>query len=66
MKYKKLTLAMSMIFAGHLHAQDTVDVPNINVIANPLIEETHLDAYSITSSILTQDQIRDRNAVDIA
>lgn len=66
MKYNKLTLAISMVFASNLYAQDTVDLPNINVIANPLIEETHLDAYSSTSSIVTQDQIRDRNAVDIA
>ena len=66
MNYTKLTLAISMIFASNLYAQDTVDLPNINVIANPLIEETHLDSYSSTSSIVTQDQIRDRNAVDIA
>lgn len=66
MKYNKLTLAISMIFASNLYAKDTIDLPNINVIANPLIEETHLDAYSSTSSIVTQDQIRDRNAIDIA
>jgi outer membrane cobalamin receptor len=66
MKYNKLTLVISMIFASNLYAKDIVGLPNINVIANPLIEETHLDAYSSTSSIVTQDQIRDRNAVDIA
>ena len=43
MKYNKLTLAISMIFASNLYAQDTADLPNIKVITaenttNPVVK----------------------------
>lgn len=36
------------------------------VTANPVIEAIALDAYSSTSAVVTEDQIRDQNALDIA
>jgi iron complex outermembrane receptor protein len=63
MKFNKINLAILVALSCDAYA---LDLPKINVIANPLIESTYLDAYSSTSSIVSQDQIRDRNAVDIA
>jgi iron complex outermembrane receptor protein len=63
MKFNKINLAILTALSCNAYA---LDLPKINVIANPLIESTYLDAYSSTSSIVSQDQIRDRNAVDIA
>jgi iron complex outermembrane receptor protein len=63
MKFNKINLAILVALSCNAYA---LDLPKINVIANPLIESTYLDAYSSTSSIVSQDQIRDRNAVDIA
>ena len=63
MKFNKINLAILIALSCDAYA---LDLPKINVIANPLINENYLDAYSSTSSIITQDQIRDRNAVDIA
>jgi iron complex outermembrane receptor protein len=62
MKFNKINLAILTALSCNAYA---LDLPKINVIANPLIESTYLDAYSSTSSIVSQDQIRDRNAVDI-
>ena len=63
MKFNKINLAILIALSCDAYA---LDLPKINVIANPIINENFLDAYSSTSSIITQDQIRDRNAVDIA
>jgi iron complex outermembrane receptor protein len=38
----------------------------VEVASNPIIESVDIDAYSSTSSIITDKQIRDLNAVDIA
>lgn len=46
--------------------QPTVELKTVWVVANPIIEENQLDSFSATSSVVTQDQVRDQNAVDLA
>ncbi len=36
------------------------------VVADPIIEENHLDEYSSVSSVVTEEQLRDQNALDLA
>ena len=36
------------------------------VIANPIIEENHVDEFSSISSVVTEEQLRDQNALDLA
>lgn len=38
----------------------------MEVTAKPIIEETHLDAFSEVSAVVTENQLRDQNAVDLA
>ncbi|MDD2760633.1 MAG: TonB-dependent receptor plug domain-containing protein [Methylomonas sp.] len=42
------------------------ELESTEVVANPIIQENHLDAFSDVSAIVTEDQIRDQNAVDLA
>lgn len=50
---------------NHLQAQTTT-LPEVIVVAKPLIEETKVDAHSAVSAIISKNQIRDLNAVDLA
>lgn len=43
-----------------------VELEITEVIANPIIEENHVDEYSSISSVVTEDQLRDLNALDLA
>lgn len=65
MNIKKLTWAVLMAFAGGATAQ-TVTLPTISVAAPPVIEELRVDKFSSTSAVVTEDQLRDQNAVDLA
>lgn len=47
-------------------AQPTIELKTVWVVANPIIEENHLDPFSAISAVVTQDQVRDQNAVDLA
>ncbi len=47
-------------------APSTTTLPPIVVAANPVIEGNRLDAFSTISSLVTQDQLRDQNALDLA
>lgn len=42
------------------------ELESIEVVANPIIQENHLDEFSDVSAVVTEDQIRDQNAVDLA
>jgi len=66
MKNFKIALAVSMAFAGTASADDTVNVPDVLVTAHPIIEEVQIDAFSSTSAVATENQLRDQNAVDLA
>ncbi|MBI3100745.1 MAG: TonB-dependent receptor [Burkholderiales bacterium] len=65
MKLKRLALAVSLAFTGGAGAQ-TVTLPAVSVSAPPVIEEVNIDRFSSTSAIVTNEQLRDQNAVDIA
>ena len=46
--------------------QKTDELPATEVVASPIVEEIHLDSFSDVSALVTDDQIRDQNAVDLA
>ncbi|MBD9354337.1 TonB-dependent receptor [Methylomonas albis] len=76
MKYSALPLLdlpkPSLIFLALLHSavamaeQNTEELEITEVVANPIIEETHVDSFSDVSAVVTEDQIRDQNALDLA
>ena len=47
-------------------APSITTLPPVVVVANPVIEGNRLDAFSTISSVVTQDQLRDQNALDLA
>ncbi len=55
---------MSLAFAGAAHAQN--NLPPVVITAHPIIEDAGVDVFSSASAVITQDQLRDQNAVDIA
>lgn len=65
MNIHKPTLAVMMAFAGGASAQ-TVTLPEISVATPPVIEELRVDDFSSTSAEVTDEQLRDQNAVDLA
>jgi outer membrane cobalamin receptor len=66
MKNNKIALAVFLAFSGHANAEINMVTPDVVVTANPLIESIDVDAYSSTSALVTDKQIKDLNAVDIA
>ncbi|MEI6733802.1 MAG: TonB-dependent receptor plug domain-containing protein [Comamonadaceae bacterium] len=65
MKKQELALAISCIFTGSVCAQK-VNLPAVVVTANPVIEEVVVDAFSDVTAVVTADQLRDQNVVDLA
>jgi len=63
-----ITLAIAVIGSQAALAEDELayQLSPLDVIANPVIEENHLDLYSSISSVITEDQLRDQNALDLA
>ncbi len=47
-------------------AHPTIELNTVWVVAHSIIEENQLDSFSATSSVVTQDQVRDQNAIDLA
>ncbi|MEF8690395.1 UNVERIFIED_CONTAM: TonB-dependent receptor [Comamonas sp. A-3] len=41
-------------------------LPTVTVNARPVVEELELDPFSSSSAVITQEQLRDQNAVDLA
>ncbi len=66
MKIKKITLAVLLSLASNAFATEKIDAPKVSVNVNPLIESIDVDEYSTSSSVVTDKQIKDLNAVDIA
>ncbi len=66
MKNKKIALAVFLAFSGRAFAEISITLPDVVVTANPLIESIDIDTYSSASSVITDKQIKDLNAVDIA
>jgi iron complex outermembrane receptor protein len=52
--------------AEPVSAPSVTTLPPVIVVANPVIEGNRLDAFSTISSLVTQDQLRDQNALDLA
>lgn len=46
--------------------EETATLPTVTVTAHPVIEEVRIDPFSSTSAVVTEDQLRDQNAVDLA
>lgn len=65
MKTQPVVLALSCVLAAPALAEDVVHVPDVPVQASPIIEEVHIDAYSSVSDVVTEEQLRDQNAVDL-
>ena len=66
MKNKKIALAVCLAFSGRAFAEINIALPDVVVTAHPIVEEIQLDAFSSTSALVTEDQLRDQNAVDLA
>ena len=66
MKNKKIALAVFLAFSGRAFAEINIALPDVAVTAHPIVEEIQLDAFSSTSALVTEDQLRDQNAVDLA
>jgi len=63
----------SFLVPPHVKAGDELDQlldmsleELVLVVANPIIEETSVDAFSTVSSMVTEEQLSDQNAVDLA
>ncbi|MBK9521480.1 MAG: TonB-dependent receptor [Rhodocyclaceae bacterium] len=65
LQQRTLGLAITLAFAGSANAQ-TTDQAQVVVTAHPIIEEVRIDDFSSVSAVVTEDQLRDQNAVDIA
>lgn len=66
MKNNKIALAVLMAFANSAGAEELINLNAIEVTAHPVIEEVNVDKYSSTSAVVTENQLRDQNAVDLA
>ena len=62
---KLIAVALSCAAAMPVWAQ-TAQLPTVTVVANPIIEEVRTDAYSAVSAVVTESQLKDLNAVDLA
>ncbi|WP_196435444.1 TonB-dependent receptor [Methylomonas sp. LL1] len=63
------TLPILLLSAGSaavMADEFTGELDTTEVVASPIIEETHLDQFSDVSAIVTEEQLRDQNAVDLA
>jgi len=61
-----LLSSISIASAEPIENTEKVKLETMQVVARPIIEESQLDAYSSMSSTVTEDQLRDQNAVDLA
>jgi len=62
-----ITLAILMS-SQTVSAKDSqaYELAPISVVSNPVIKENHLDLFSSISSVVTEDQLKDQNALDLA
>jgi outer membrane cobalamin receptor len=47
-------------------AQESSTLPGVTVVSKPLVEAIRLDSFSAVTAVVTQAQLRDLNAVDLA
>jgi len=58
---RSILLALALSSVSALATAET-----IQVTASPIIEENQIDAFSSFSSVITDEQVRDQNALDLA
>ncbi|NOV32107.1 TonB-dependent receptor [Methylomonas sp. ZR1] len=65
---KSLLVFFALLQAGTavLAGEKTDQLDSTEVVANPVIEENHVDEFSGVSAVVTEEQIRDQNALDLA
>lgn len=63
-----LTLALAFTGSTSLFAEENqaYQLAPLEVMANPVIKENHLDSFSSISSVITDEQLKDQNALDLA
>lgn len=68
-KHSAWTFALasaSLLAAQASQGQTAASLPSVVITARPVVEEVGVDAFSATSAVVGQDQLRDQNAVDLA
>ncbi len=65
MNIKTIPLAVALICAGTAQAQNST-LSTVSVTASPIIEDNRVDKFSSFSTVVTENQLRDQNAVDLA
>ena len=65
---RQISILLSSIFLIHttVKAQNKTTLKEVVVVAKPLIESTKIDSFASVSTVISQAQIRDLNAVDLA
>jgi iron complex outermembrane receptor protein len=64
-RFTKISLAIfTLSNIAFLNAQTVI--PDVVVVAKPIVEEVRLDDRSSISSVVGEDQLRDLNAADLA
>ena len=66
MKNNKIAFAVFMALTTNAGAEETITLKDISVTAQPIVEEISIDAFSSTSALVTDEQLRDQNAADLA
>jgi iron complex outermembrane receptor protein len=65
LKMKAIPLAVALICTASAQAQNATLAP-VSVTASPIIEDNRVDKFSSFSTVVTENQLRDQNAVDLA
>lgn len=60
-----LSAVLTIICPGFAMAHETELTP-IVVTANPIIDRVRIDGFSSTSAVVTESQLHDQNAFDLA
>lgn len=61
-----VSLALLHVSAAVLADPKADELEATEVVASPIIEENHVDEFSEVSAVVTEEQIRDQNALDLA
>ncbi len=59
-------LLAAVCIAGNAAAQKPTTLPQVVVVAKPLVEAIKIDSFASVSAVISQAQLRDLNAVDLA
>jgi iron complex outermembrane receptor protein len=66
-KLLPLAIAIPLCFSTAAHAQNSSnDQQTVVISARPIIEDVKIDPYSSSAAVVTEAQLRDQNAIDLA